>query len=197
MAAVAEWESETMWFGVDREGRVAVFLANECGAVPNDVDLTVNSDEMLDALRVASDDGEAEAQGADDDGVAEDDRQGALPSGVYVYWHDGGWLAWPYDCQAAPDSALSRANLPPRTVARMAVFDGRFAEHAQLQPLEHWSCIAPVACWLGSDQKTVRCIPGHESEFAADAETVEKEFPGDYSIELPTTTPRPWWQFWK
>lgn len=199
---MAEWEADVGWIGVDADGHVAVFHANECGAVPRAVDLSVDLDELLHALRVAS--GDVDRDGADPDGARPDGAdlddeesegaEGEIPSGVYWYWHDGGYLARPYEREDAPEAPLSAAALPPELVARMVAFEGRFADHLQLQPAEHWACTAPGACWLATDQQTIRCIAGRERAFAADAAAVEAAFPGEYAIVAPAR--RRWWQFW-
>jgi len=174
---VGEWNEDFIWFAVDRDGCIAAFLANECGAVPDCLDparLEREAREIYAAVR------EATGEEPELDPELELDAEDLIPSGVYVYWHEGAWLASPYERNSVPESP---ARLPAALTARMVRFDGRFADRAELQPLEHWPSRAPVAVWLASGGNTVRCVAGREAAFPVEARAIEREFPGEYRIE--------------
>ncbi len=175
---MAEWGGDITWFAVDRDGCVAAFLPTECGAIPERLaveGLERELHETFAALR--------EVTGEEVDPESELDADDLIPSGVYVYWHEGAWLASPYERYTVPDAPIASAALPPAIVAQMVVFDGRFANHVAVQPIEHWKSRTPVAVWLAAGGNTVRCVVGREATFGAEAETLESEFPGEYRIE--------------
>jgi hypothetical protein len=176
---MGEWSDDIIWLAVDRDGCIAAFVANECGAVPDCLKLDrleTELHETYSALRQAT------GEKVDGDPDLDLDTDDLIPSGVYVYWHDGGWLAWPYERLTVPDSPIRSASLPAAIVAHMVAFDGRFGDRVELQPVEHWTSRAPVAAWLESGTNTVRCLAGHEATFDAEAQAVEREFPGEYRI---------------
>lgn len=200
---------DTMWFAVDRDGHVAAFESGEAGAVPTAAytdDWGPIADELVRAAPAAAPAAPAPADDDPDDG----DRAAALAAaGVFVYRHDDydNWIAGPYQRAHAPAAPLPGHRVPRGLLAQMASFDGRFADTEQLQPVEHWPSDAWGAAWMASDGKHVRCIPGHEADYASELANLDGVLPADVAIEPagasaappPTarTVTRPWWQFWK
>jgi hypothetical protein len=199
---------DTMWFAVDRDGHVAVFDSGEAGAVPTE---GYNEDwgPILDELVKAAG---GKPDGDDDDWDQRPAKLAAL--GLYYYRHDEfeNALAGAYDRIEAPATPIGGDRVPRGLLKEMVSFDGRFAETARLQPVEHWQSEAWSEAWISSDGKSVRCLPGHEAEYAQHFDDLVAAFEptADMTIEPPSVAaapkppptakalpPRRWWQFWK
>jgi hypothetical protein len=177
---------ETTWFAIDRDGHVAAFDSREAGGVPTAANL---GEDYLAVEVVVMDVGMREPAELPDD-LDPEDRPGQLAwAGVYAYAHDFE-IAGPYHRTGAPTRALTADRLPAATVARMARFDGRFADQERLQPFEHWPSEAGSALWLASDEITVRCVPGREADFAKEAQALAESLddPG-VIVEPPPPAP--------
>lgn len=158
---------DTYWFAVDAVGHVAIFWTGENGHLP------VNSgyqdpSELLERARLP---------GSPEHPERLDPEESCRYLGVYLYSYgehyylmNGSVLA-PYICDNAPREPLHVDQLPPglRSECAEIRFDARFDRAAQFQPLEFvdynmW--YSDHLAYLCGDGKTVRSLPGHESEFA-------------------------------
>lgn len=203
---------DTTWFAVDRDGHVAVFDSGEAGAVPVE---GYNEDwyPILEELVKAA--GGQELAADDDDAWA--DRPNRLAAmGIYYYAHEE-WenaMAGPYDRTGVPEQPMPGHHVPRGLLKQMVSFDGRFAETERLQPVEHWPSDAWSEAWISADGTSVKCVPGHEAEYAEHFEDLASNFDAkDVTLEPPTVAAkpkrpqppptakalptRPWWQFWK
>lgn len=99
----------------------------------------------------------------------EDERTDPATLGLFSYLHlCDGWVAGPYGRRASPTVPLTIERLGPAAVqlARGRRFDAFcFADVPHLQPLDWARCVATVPAFLAIDGKTVRPIPGRESEY--------------------------------
>jgi len=197
---------DTTWFAVDRDGHVAAFETGEAGAVPTAAYLGEDHGEVTDALLAAGGGPDARDDDDDDDPLA---RLG--DAGVFVYRHDDQHVvAGPYRREVAPERPLPGHQVPRALLAKMASFDGRFADTEALQPAELWPSEGWSSAYVTLDGTTVRCLPGHEADYAAELAELQDALAGEYVIEPaavaapPAPLPparaevrRPWWQFWK
>jgi hypothetical protein len=198
---------DTMWFAVDRDGHVAVFESGEAGAVPVE---GYNEDwpPILDELAKAA----GGKERSDLDWSERSDELAAL--GLYYYAHDEfeNALAGPYDRTGVPDKPMPGDRVPRGLLKEMVSFDGRFAETERLQPVEHWQSEAWSEAWVSLDGKSVKCLPGHEDDYADHFEDLKASFDDqDITFDPPTSSPKPkrpptarvtsskrrWWEFWK
>jgi hypothetical protein len=136
----------------------------------------------------------------------DDELVDAGSRGLFVYDHDasnGNGIAGPYSRTSSPSRPATAASLPPEVTAHAAHFDGRFADVATIQPVEHWPSDAWGAAFLASDGRTVAPIPGKEEQYAA--EVLEMGDVDGWDIQppgaaLPTATAKapaaktPWWK---
>jgi hypothetical protein len=168
---------DTFWFATDRDGRVAMFFSGEDGAVPADSRAT-NHLELLELLA-----GDPSAEELDFDNL----QAQAARLGLFCYSLDPDPeipLQGTYRLDQLPSQALHVDSLPPafRSPIKAIRFDNlRFADAAQLQPVEHVECAFWVGehavAFLAADRVTVRPIPGREGRFAAFCEQLRREYP--------------------
>lgn len=99
----------------------------------------------------------------------EDERTDPAQLGLFSYVHlCDGWVAGPYGRRASPTIPLTVEKLGSEAVklARGRRFDAFcFADTPHLQPLDWARCTASVPARLEIDGRTVRPIPGRESEY--------------------------------
>jgi hypothetical protein len=157
---------DTTWFAVDRDGHVAVFDSGEAGVVPVEGYDADDESSILDELVKAA--GGPALDEDDEDDAWENRPQRLADLGIYYYTHEE-WenaLAGPYDRRGAPETPLPGHKVPHGLLAKMASFDGRFAETPRLQPAEHWPSDGWSDAWVSTDGTSVHCVPGHETEYA-------------------------------
>ena len=118
--------------------------------------------------------------------------------GVYRYEHTcENWISGPYARTTVPMKPLTIDQIPEAVRAYAIAFDGRFAETARLQPVEHWKCMAWESAWLSADGKTARPF---EPQDEADWDYIANERDHDGGIEYVNEplTPGPakprWWK---
>lgn len=191
---IASPPMDTIWLAIDADGHVAVFESGEAGAVPTAAHLGEDYQDLLDAVLAVGGDDPGPTFDGDDDAAFDDDLDGhrerarrCLAAGVYLYAHlmTENAVAGPYERTVCP-SPPRVAEAPPDVVARMAVFPGRFADHDELQPVEHWPVASWSAAWLATDGKTLRCLPGRAAQYAQQVDDLRADFePGELVIEPP------------
>jgi hypothetical protein len=167
---------DTVWFAIDRDGRVGAFGYGWDGAVPQGA-AQENINDLLDLLRGES------AVYYFGSGLEEEAARLGLYSFRNVDSGVGRMLPL-YPLNHRPATPLHVDQLPPpfRRLARKIRFDRlRFPDAERLQPAEHVayqpSVFEDEVAYLAADGVTVRPILGKEGEFAAFCDRVRGEFP--------------------
>ncbi|HEY8503275.1 MAG TPA: hypothetical protein VIL46_01750 [Gemmataceae bacterium] len=194
----AAHSTDSTWYAVDRDGRVAVLFTGECGPIPNAAPDQDTMDLFRLTRRLAGEPVGLLAEG-DDEGDEDDDPDwdaaidAVIDHGFYVfdYIHNPDEIPYtaageglePYTLIGAPESALHIDQLPPdvREVFRRFRFESlNFDEAERLQPLEHAECFTWEAfvAYLTADGTTIRPIHGREEKFAAFAQDFRERHPG-------------------
>jgi hypothetical protein len=151
---------DTQWYAVDQEGHVAVFVTGENGHVPT----TARDDDVLWQLQQLRQP-QTERQQAEDL---------APEFGFFGYEYDMSWhgAVAPYYRSIVPQNPLHIDELPPelRRRCKAVRFEAMTFAHSELvQPLDFVACHfwgTWQTAYLCGDGKTVRPVPGKESDFA-------------------------------
>lgn len=98
----------------------------------------------------------------------EEDQIEPAQLGLFSYRHlTDGWVAGPYGRRAIPATAMRVHQLPAGIREELIAqrFETCFQDEVHLQPVDHARCNSAVSAYLCLDGRTVRPIPGRESEY--------------------------------
>lgn len=167
-AVPAAHSMDTAWFGVDLDGRLAVFDTGEAGAIPEDAVGLGDYERALGGFPQAFE-AISEAVGmSDEEPYAPDPK-----SPVYRYEHNAeNWAAGPYVQAHAPARPVTIDRVPEALRPGIVPLPVRFAEAQPVQPVEHVPCTSWGPVWLSSDGKELRPFPGREEEADEELEDV-------------------------
>jgi hypothetical protein len=155
---------DTSWFGVDRDGRVALFSTGEDGSVPLPMEGNL-SDPAVHVVLLAA----HTVMGAAEELLDDPD-----PSEVGLYDYGGDYDSL-YRRRSSPSRPLLLLQLPEDVRRRMPLFrmpELSFADKPILQLEEHAEDLIhyrdQVRCWYVSEDESMACArPGREAEFRA------------------------------
>jgi hypothetical protein len=174
---------DTTWFAIDSRGHVGVFSTGEDGPCPLAAE-EVDFFGLVRALRGEPEEDEEEDRDWDE---AEDQ---AAEQGVFIYhyvswWHDA-TIVRPYSPAWELEVARHVDQLPPRyreLFKRIRLDKVNFEEGGQIPLTEQFS---PTGCYyyydttvayLAADEKTVRPVPGKETEYREFVQKLIRERP--------------------
>lgn len=168
---------DTVWFAVDKDGHVGLFVSHESGAVPESVQ-DANPDLAFELFT-----------GPDGEMLFDFSRilEEAARQGFFAFeYEDYGEFPFQagYPRTRRPDSPLHVDRLPPRVrnlVKKIRFERVSFPDSERVQPLEHAECVVwggdEEVAYLAADGVTVRPFPGREDRFAAFCEDLRNDMP--------------------
>jgi hypothetical protein len=183
---------DTMWFAVDADGNVAAFETGESGAVPKEAYLGEEWGPVVNAIL-----------GREEDADCDDFEAELADRGVFVYGQEAdNWTAGSYVLENVPDHPVRAADLPRSVRESMIKFAGQFPATPRLQPVEIWPCESWGPSYLASDDKTVKPMPGRETEYAEEYKMAAEARAADDGVvwtppgQTKARDKRPWWKIW-
>ncbi len=217
-----EWLKPAVFYLRDAHVLAAEIAAGTARQLPSDGSVAVRI-EKPDASLLARLHAEGDCLGCEYDFDAEGEGERPATKGIYEYTHAcDNWIAGPYRLVAKPGRAAREVDLPGEVRAHLVRFDGRFKETPILQPVNLWPSEAWGSAWLDRDGRTVRSMPGKESEYAEELAEI-RDGPGTQGLvyepppagakqpkpagpddERRRSQPagetaarrKPWWKFW-